>query len=283
MRSVTEERDPTRSPSGEWVAVHHRVLPPLGRGLDEFGDVEPVEAHRFEQSADLVAVDGIGPVLAGHGSSVAGLGFEDNVDERPAILRWGGDRVDDGPLAEMADDDHRRARQARRRFGEGAPHRDSVPQRRTLARAELRADGRMDPVGSDEYIPDNLRARREVHRYRTVVLGGVYDPMIGMKSALAETIDKRTMQHAQQASAMNGVLRPAISRSQTSRLSPDPLPVLVEHHELARRQPRRRQLLAQTELGQLTHRVGQHVYADAELFNRQCRLENLDVDDPSRV
>lgn len=76
---------------------------------------------------------------------------------------------------------------------------------------------------------------------------------------------------------MHRVLRPPVSRIQSSRLAPDQLPELVVIGQLRRRDGNGRELAIEPQEGQLANRVGKQVQSDAERTNGLDRLEHAHI------
>jgi hypothetical protein len=87
------------------------------------------------------------------------------------------------------------------------------------------------------------------------------------------------VQHAEQPASVDRDLRPAVTGRQAAGLAPDPLPVLGVEHILGGGDARCQQVIEQPEFGQLAHRMGQDVDADAQLPDGRCRLVNVHVVD----
>ena len=97
----------------------------------------------------------------------------------------------------------------------------------------------------------------------------------------AQALDHRPSQHAEQQTAIDRPLRPAVAGGETARFGPDPLSLAVVVGERTGAHRQRVQLGRESELGQLARGVGQHVDADPELAHLPRRLEQLDVVDAS--
>ena len=93
------------------------------------------------------------------------------------------------------------------------------------------------------------------------------DAATRMQALGAQPVQHGSMEQAEQPAPVDRVLRPAVAGGPTARFGPDALTVLVEHGQLARREPGCGQLVAEVQFGQLPHRVGQDVDAHADFLD----------------
>jgi hypothetical protein len=95
---------------------------------------------------------------------------------------------------------------------------------------------------------------------------------------LAQPVADRRQQDHLQLAAVDGVLRPGVAEAATARLAPDEAAAGVEMRLLGGGDAGRLELPAQSELGELAHRVRQQVDADAERLQRGRGVEQLRLD-----
>ena len=159
MGGVAEERGPAVGPTGERVAIDHRVLvDPLGSPNELPEVVEPGESPAVEGGEELVDLRLAGVVLL-----VVALGeieapLSDPVDRGHAGLVGVGDGVGHELGCLVAAKHHGGAVEVRLGAGGGPPQNTARPQRLTLAGVHLGSDRRVDAVGTDEdRAPNRLR------------------------------------------------------------------------------------------------------------------------------
>ena len=291
MRRVAEQGDASERPLGERVTVDHRVLIDGVGPPDELWDVDPVEAEVAERRRRLLGIGAELPVLLRHRLAVGGLQLGYPVDERTTFLgEPARDRIDDHSPLHVADQHHRASVDERRALRDPPPHRDAVPERRAFVPVQRSADDGVHAVATDQHVTvvaADRRARAPVDELRPgavrVVAPDGRDGVTGVVAVGAEPLMHGAVEDAEELSTVDRVLRPVVPRGDAAVLTEHALTVPVEEDECRRRDRGGRELVAETELDQLTGRVGEDVHTDPELAHLAHGLVDLDVLDPGGV
>jgi hypothetical protein len=140
----------------------------------------------------------------------------------------------------------------------------------------------MDSVARDEQAPvrrDALPAGCAVNKSRADATAGLgiesSKLATEMQAAAAETLFDRLQEQEVKCSAVYGNLRPAVPGGKAPRLAPDALTALGEIGELAARDTGALDRLAQPQLFEFPHGMGEHVEAHAQRLNLGHGLEHL--------
>src|SRR5690349_4657757 len=130
----------------------------------------------------------------------------------------------------------------------------------------------MDAVRADQDIAARGMGMRaaaveEIGGDAPLVLAERAEPAAGVDGIMAQPFDHRLMDHALQATAMDGELRHIMAGIEPTLLVPDLLAVASEIEQLKGADRNLVEAIQQTERGELSDRVRQRVDADAQLAN----------------
>ena len=134
MRRVAHQRDRTKRPARQRIAIDQRILVGMRAIADQARHVEPVEAPVLEPGQELLELRRAVIVLAPPLIVRIERALGDPVDLRPAVRQRARDRIADELHVLMAGHDHGAAGEKRVAFGDAAPEDAAVPDRRTFVR-----------------------------------------------------------------------------------------------------------------------------------------------------
>src|SRR5580658_3683158 len=142
----------------------------------------------------------------------------------------------------------------------------------------------MDTVGADQKVAFDLgdftpsRAVDETGEHAIVARCKRSQMVAGANPVGPKPCSHGLQKQALQFAARDRILRPFVTGGQATGLRPNQLPVLVEVGKLGGGDRMARELLAETEFGQLAHRMRLDVDSKSEKLERRRGFENIRIE-----